>query len=243
MLDREPKGTLVCCETGFLVVATDLLIPRSPGPAWDGGARLQPEHLFMPFPGEPVQSYLARLRAMRRHLELLIEAVERGAAARGPVAPPVPVRAGAPTAARPARVLAAAPPLPPSLPPRPRLHVVPAERPVSPEEFFARMPERRDAGGDRRAGDRDRRAGHPDRRRGHPDPRANRVERRAGPRDRRSGRRDRRHVADRRASDEQRDEATTVIAAHGVSPVMVFWSVNIVCWLAVVIVAFVWGVG
>lgn len=226
----------------------------------------------MPFPGEAVPSYLARLRAMRRHLELLIGAVERGVAARGPVAPSAPVRtpvavapalqtqerpvpAGAPMVARPARtaVRGVTPPatLPrpaasltsTPLPPRPRLHVVPVERPVSPDEFVVHAPERRDTDIDRRAGNRDRRAGHPDRRRGHPDPRAAKVERRAGPRDRRSGRRERRSHTDRRSSQERSEETTVVTAARGVSPVMVFWSVNIVCWVAVVIIAFVWGVG
>ena len=76
---------------------------------------------FLPRPGEPVEEYAERLRALHRDLTLVLEAVERGlAAAAEPssVPPPVPD----PPADRP---FAPAPPAdPPARPRGPRVEVV-----------------------------------------------------------------------------------------------------------------------
>src|SRR5688572_24890329 len=48
---------------------------------------------FLPRPGEPVEEYAERLRAMYRDLSVVLQAVERGLARAGdpaPAAPPVP---------------------------------------------------------------------------------------------------------------------------------------------------------
>jgi hypothetical protein len=188
------------------------------------GATIVPAELFMPFTGESVPAYVERLRSTHRHLGLLIDAVERG------------------MNSRPASVLSPAPlrpaPVRPASPPPPRLVPVPDfPAPLAPE--FVESGDERRAGDDRRGiGHPDRRIGHPDRRHGLPDLRVARAERRSGPRDRRSGRRDRRMGHDRRGQ--------ALVKGHSrgeISPVVVFWAVNIACWVAVTAVALVSGIG
>lgn len=93
----------------------------------------------------------------------------------------------------------------------------------------------RRAGPERRAG-RDRRAGRRDRRRGALDTRAERVERRTCVRDRRTGMPNRRFGGDRRGTQRAIGAGAPVL-----DPTLVFWAVNVLCWVAVAVVALVWG--
>lgn len=95
-------------------------------------------------------------------------------------------------------------------------------------------PRERRRGAERRALP-DRRVGASDRRRGGHDPRDVFVERRRAATDRRSGRPDRRLGGDRRAA------FGPVAGPPPVDPDVAFWTVNVVCWAAVTLVALLYG--
>lgn len=199
--------------------------------------------IFMPRADEPIHAYAARLRALHHHLTMLLEAVERGMGHRTTARQAMAARDGR-AAEAPRVVMAHAPTLAPV--PGTRIERAPAD--AEPAERRRKADGEPAAPGDRRgrlnrrSGLRDRRRlGHPDRRRGMPDLRADKIERRVGPPDRRSGRRDRRLGHDRRV--DARRVAPVATPPQVVDPVAVFWGVNIVCWLAIVAVAMVWGVG